>query len=160
MSAPVTRNRQRGRAAPHCAVVTPIGPRAGAGLASWPRLLRPAGEVMALPASCRLADEHRPGRYCFLLLDGSAVAQAGGCVIATFSAGSFVGSLDDQGRPSPLAGMTVRLVTPASAVVLDARRLAVLLESDRVLAGAWLRHKPIMGKRNQLSVPAMSRAAM
>jgi hypothetical protein len=160
VSGPATRSRPRGRAVTRCAVVSRIGPRPEAGLRSWPRLLRPAGEVMALPAGCRLADEHRPGRYCFLLLDGSAVAQAGGCVIATFSAGSFVGSLDDQGRPSPLAGITVRLTTPASAVVLDARRLAMLLESDRVLAGAWLRHKPIMAKRDQLSLPAMSRAAM
>ncbi len=113
-----------------------------AGLLSWPRLLRPAGDELALPVGCRLADERGAGRKCFLLLEGSAVAEADGRPIATFSAGSFVGSLDDRGRPAPLRGMTVRVITPSRAVVLDARRLAALLDADRVLAAAWLRHKP------------------
>ncbi len=113
-----------------------------AGLLSWPRLLRSAGDELALPVGCRLTDERRVGRHCFLLLDGSAVAELGGRPIATFSAGSFVGSLDEDGRPSPLRGLTVRIITPSRAVVLETRRLAALLDSDRVLAAAWLRHKP------------------
>lgn len=113
-----------------------------AGLLSWPRLLRPAGTELSLPAGCRLTDERAPGRYCFLLLAGSAVAEAGGRPIATFTAGSFVGSLDDDGRPSPLRGITVRVIEPTRAVVLDARRLAALLAADRVLASAFFRHKP------------------
>ena len=152
-------------------------------LLSWCRLLRSAGSETILPAGCRLADEHRPGRYCFLLLDGSAVAESGGQPLATFTAGSFIGSLDDLGRPSPLSGITVRAIEPAHALVLEARKLSVLLDSDRVLASAWLRHKPAadradradrtgrMGRPDRSSrsrprqygqarVPVMSRAAI
>jgi CRP-like cAMP-binding protein len=114
----------------------------GPSLLSWCRLLSSAGSETILPAGCRLTDEHRPGRYCFLLLDGSAESWAGGHLLATFSAGSFVGSLDDHGRPSPLLGITVRVIEPAHALVLDTRKLAALLDCDRVLAAAWLRHKP------------------
>jgi len=137
-------------------------------LLSWCRLLQPAGSETILPAGCRLADEHRPGRYCFLLLDGSAAAESRGHPLATFSAGSFIGSLDDRGCPSPLHGITVRAIEPAHALVLDARKLAVLLDSDRVLAAAWLRHKPAAGRpswsrprqQRQPRVPAMSRTAI
>jgi hypothetical protein len=132
-------------------------------LLSWCQLLSPAGSETILPARCRLADEHRPGRYCFLLLDGSAVAEAGGVPLATFSAGSFIGSLDERGRPSPLHGITVRMIGQAHALVLDARKLAVLLDSDRALAIAWLRHKPAAdrpGRYGPPRVPAMSRAAI
>lgn len=118
------------------------------GLASWPRLLRPAGAELSLPVGCRLTDERQAGRHCFLLLEGSAVAQAGGRPLATFSAGSFVGSLDDLGRPSPLRGLTVLVIEPARAVVFDARRLASLLDSDSVLATAFLRHKPAGDSRS------------
>jgi hypothetical protein len=135
----------------------------GPSLLSWCRLLSCAGSETILPAGCRLTDEHRPGRYCFLLLDGSAQAEVGGQQLATFSAGSFVGSLDDRGRPSPLSGITVRVTEPAHALVLDARKLARLLDCDRVLAAAWLRHKPadrpIRGGQ-VFRVPAMSRAAI
>jgi hypothetical protein len=135
----------------------------GPSLLSWCRLLSSAGSEAILPAGCRLTDEHRPGRYCFLLLDGSAEAWASGHPLATFSAGSFVGSLDDRGRPSPLSGITVRVTEPAHALVLDARKLAALLDCDRVLAAAWLRHKPadrpIRGGQ-VFRVPAMSRAAI
>jgi CRP-like cAMP-binding protein len=135
----------------------------GPGLLSWCRLLSSAGSETILPAGCRLTDEHRPGRYCFLLLDGSAEVESDGHLLATFSAGSFIGSLDDRGRPSPLTGITVRVTDPAHALVLDARRLAALLDSDRVLAAAWLRHKPVERpvRRGQVvRVPAMSRAAI
>jgi hypothetical protein len=135
----------------------------GPSLLSWCRLLQSAGGETILPVGCRLADEHRPGRYCFLLLDGSAVAEVDGRPIATFSAGSFVGSLDDSGRPAPLLGVTVRVSEPAHTLVLDARRLAALLDSDRVLATAWLRHKPVdrpVRRGQVVRVPAMSRAAM
>jgi|HubBroStandDraft_1064217.scaffolds.fasta_scaffold13845_3 hypothetical protein len=135
----------------------------GPGLLSWCRLLRSAGSETILPAGCRLTDEHRPGRYCFLLLDGSAVAEVAGRPIATFSAGSFIGSLDNNGRPSPLPGITVRVTEPAHALVLDARRLAALLDYDRALATAWMRHKPVARpvRRGQVSrAPAMSRAAI
>jgi CRP-like cAMP-binding protein len=144
----------------------------------WCRLLQSAGSETILPAGCRLADEHRPGRYCFLLLDGSAAAEAGGQPLATFSAGSFIGSLDERGRPSVLGGITVRAIEPAHALVLDARKLRLLLDSDRALAAAWLRHKPVAARPgrsrpgrsrpgrsrprpdDQPRVPAMSRAAI
>ena len=132
-------------------------------LLSWCRLLSAAGSETILPARCRLTDEHRAGRHCFLLLDGSAVAESGGVPLATFSAGSFIGSLDDRGRPSPLDGITVRVIAPAHALVLDARKLAVLLDSDRALAAAWLRHKPAASRPGRYGlprVPAMSRAAI
>jgi CRP-like cAMP-binding protein len=132
------------------------------GLLSWCRLLQGAGSETILPAGGRITDEQRPGRYCFLLLDGSAVAEAGGRPLATFSAGSFIGSLGDRGLPVPLRGITVRVIEPSHALVLDARKLAALLDSDRALAAAWLRHKPAHQPRRygQARVPAMSRAAM
>ena len=134
-------------------------------LLSWCQLLQPAGTETILPAGCRLADEHRAGRYCFLLLDGSAAAEAAGQPLATFSAGSFIGSMDERGRPSPLRGITVRAIEPAHTLVLEARKLTVLLDSDRVLAAAWLRHKPAAGRprwqqQPQPRVPAMSRTAI
>ncbi len=133
------------------------------GLLSWCSLLQAAGRETILPAGCRLADERQPGRYCFLLLDGGAAAEAGGRPLATFSAGSFVGSLDDRGRPSPLHGITVRVIGQARALVLEPRKLAALLDSDQALAAAWLRHKPPAarpGRYGQPAVPAMSSAAM
>jgi hypothetical protein len=139
----------------------PVKEPAGPGLLSWCRLLRVAGDETVLPVGCRLTDERRPGRYCFLLLDGAAVAEVAGQHIATFSAGSFVGSLDDCGGPSPLPGITVRVIEPVHVLVLDARKLAMLLDSDRALFGAWLRHKPADSpRRNQLRLAAMSKAAM
>jgi CRP-like cAMP-binding protein len=143
-------------------------PATAPSLLSWCRLLQAAGTETVLPAGRRLADEHQPGRYCFLLLDGSAAAEAAGRPLATFSAGSFIGSLDERGSPSPLRGVTVRVIEQARVLVLDARKLAVLLDSDRALAAAWLKHKPAAGRpgwsrpggQRQLRVPAMSRAAI
>jgi hypothetical protein len=132
------------------------------GLLSWCHLLQAAGSETILPPGSRLTDELRPGRHCFLLLDGSAVAEAGGQPLATFSAGSFIGSLGEHGRPAPLRGITVRVIEPAHALVLDARKLGALLDSDRVLAAAWLRHKPASQPRRygQARRPAMSKAAI
>jgi hypothetical protein len=116
-------------------------------LESWPGRLQSVGGEAVLPAGSRLADEARAGRNCFLLLDGSACAEVAGERIASFSAGSFIGSMDPAGRPLPLAGITVRLITPARVLVLDANRLAALIDSDASLAQAWLRHKACVRKR-------------
>ncbi len=158
----VTAIRHNSTVTSHCIPISRVvKPAAGPSLLSWCQLLRSAGDETVLPAGCRLTDERRPGRYCFLLLDGAAVAESAGRPLATFSAGSFIGSLDDDGRPSPLLGITVRVIEPVHVMVLDARRLAALLSSDRVLAAAWLRHKRAdPPRRGQLRLPAMSKAAM
>jgi CRP-like cAMP-binding protein len=92
-----------------------------------------------LPAGSRLADEDRPGRHCFLLIEGSALAQAAGKQLASLTSGSFIGWADNAGLPRPPAGVTVRLVTPARVLVLDADRLAALIAVDPEIARLWSR---------------------
>ena len=42
-----------------------------------------------------------------------------------------------DGRPLPLSGLTVKLATHSRVLVIDARRLAVLIDSDPAAAAAW-----------------------
>lgn len=52
-------------------------------------------------------------------------------------AADFAGPVDADGRPLPLSGVTVQLATHARMLVIDARRLAVLIDSDPAAAAAW-----------------------
>ncbi len=104
---------------------------------AWHERLPEAGGEAELPAGSRLADEVRPVRHCFLLIEGSAVAEAAGNRVVDLAPGAFIGSADQAGRPAPLGGLTVRLVTPARVLVLDADRLAALIDSDPEVAAAW-----------------------
>ncbi len=114
---------------------------------AWHERLAEAGGEAELPAGSRLADEERPARHCFLLIEGSAVAEAAGARVADLAPGAFIGSADQAGRPVPLGGFTVRLVTPARVLVLDADRLAALVDSDPEVADAW--RLAIAGERDQ-----------
>jgi hypothetical protein len=102
----------------------------------WQPLER-AGDEAVLPAGTRLADEARPGRQCFVIIDGTATVEAAGQRVRDLSAGAFVGSVDRAGRPAPPGGLTVRLLTRSRVLVIDAMRLAALIDSDPAAAAAW-----------------------
>ena len=104
--------------------------------ASWAPL-ELAGDEAVLPPGIRLADESRPGRQCFVLIEGRATVESAGNRLRELGAGSFVGLVDADGRPLPLAGLTVQLATHSRVLVIDARRLAVLIDSDPAAAAAW-----------------------
>lgn len=108
----------------------------GPGPSSW-ALLGPAGDEAVLPPGIRLADEARPGRRCFVLIEGTATVEAAGNRLRELGAGAFVGLVDANGRPLPLSGLTVQLATHSRVLVIDARRLAALIESDPAAAMAW-----------------------
>jgi hypothetical protein len=104
----------------------------------WARL-EPAVDEAILPPGIRLADESRPGRRCFLLLEGTATVEASGNPPRELAAGAFVGRLDPAGRPHPPTGITVRVASQARVLVIDPDRLAVLIRSDPSAAAAWRR---------------------
>jgi hypothetical protein len=103
---------------------------------SW-ALLELAGDEAVLPAGTRLAYEGRPGRQCFVLIEGTATVEAAGTPLPGLSAGAFVGLVDSDGLPLPPSGLTVQLAAPSRVLVIDARRLAVLIDSDPAAAAAW-----------------------
>jgi hypothetical protein len=103
---------------------------------SW-ALLELAGDEAILPAGIRLADESRPGRQCFVLIEGSATVEVAGNRLRELGAGTFVGLLDQRGRPLPPSGLTVQLATRSRVLVIDAERLAVLIDSDPAAAAVW-----------------------
>jgi len=103
---------------------------------SW-ALLELAGDEAVLPPGIRLVDESRPGRQCFVLIEGKATVEAAGNRLRELGAGSFVGLVDADGRPLPLSGLTVQLATHSRVLVIDTRRLAVLIDSDPAAAAAW-----------------------
>jgi hypothetical protein len=96
-----------------------------------------AGDEALLPAGSRLADERRPGRQCFLIIEGTATVERDGCRLRSLDSGAFVGELAADGRPLPLTGVTVRLETRSRVLVLDPARLAAAINADSVLAAAW-----------------------
>jgi hypothetical protein len=107
--------------------------------------LERAGDEAVLPAGTRLADEARPGRQCFVIIDGTAAVEAAGQRVRDLGAGAFVGSVDRAGRPAPPGGLTVRLLTRSRVLVIDAMRLATLIDSDPVVAAAWRRLRWLAG---------------
>jgi len=102
-----------------------------------PGLLELAGDEAVLPAGSRLADEERPGRQCFVIIDGRAAVERDGAQLRSLGSGDFVGDVDTSGGPQPPAGVTVRLETRARVVVIDSVRLSALIESEPALAAAW-----------------------
>ena len=96
-----------------------------------------AGDEAVLPAGSCLTHESRPGRQCYVILEGRAAAEVAGRPVLDLAAGSYVGSVDSAGRPIPPAGITVRLRTPARVLVFDAARLAMVIEADPRAADAW-----------------------
>jgi CRP-like cAMP-binding protein len=96
-----------------------------------------AGDEAVLPAGSRLADEERPGRQCFVIIDGRAAVERDGSLLRSLGSGDFVGEVDDAGGPLPPAGVTVRLETRARVLVIDSARLAALIDAEPALAAAW-----------------------
>jgi hypothetical protein len=99
--------------------------------------LEPACDEAILPAGIRLADESRIARHCFILLEGTATVEANGTRLPDLGAGAFVGRLDQGGHPLPPTGLTIQLATRSRVLVIEARRLAELVDSDPVAAAAW-----------------------
>jgi hypothetical protein len=112
----------------------PPEPPADDGLAGLTRL---PGDEAVLPAGSRLADEKRPGRQCFVILDGVAAVERDGCALRSLRSGAFVGGLSPDGRPLPPSGVTVRLETRSRVLVLDSVRLAAAIDADPILAATW-----------------------
>jgi CRP-like cAMP-binding protein len=104
---------------------------------AWHERLAEAGGEAVLPAGSSLADRQRPGRHCFLLIEGSALAERDGEPAEAVTSGTFIGFADRTGLPVPPAGVTVRLVTPARVLVLDTERLAALIDADPAIAALW-----------------------
>jgi hypothetical protein len=99
-------------------------------------LLAQAGDEAILPAGIRLVDETAPGRQCFVLLDGSATAQAAGRR-QKLGPGTFIGSADAAGRPAAPHRVTVRLASRCRVLVIDTGRLAALIAGDPAAAARW-----------------------
>jgi CRP-like cAMP-binding protein len=89
-----------------------------------------------LPAGVQLADENYAGQHCFIILEGRANVEAGGRRLGELTAGAFVGLVDQDGRPLPASGLTVHLATHSRVLVMDAGRLAELVNSDPAAAAA------------------------
>ena len=102
-----------------------------------PGLLELAGDEAVLPAGSRLADEERPGRQCFVIIDGRAAVEREGTQLRSLGSGDFVGDVDASGAPQPPAGVTVRLETRARVLVIDSARLSAMIEVEPALAAAW-----------------------
>jgi D-serine deaminase-like pyridoxal phosphate-dependent protein len=101
-----------------------------------------AGDEAVMPAGSCLTRDSRPGRHCYVILEGRAAAEVSGRPVLDLAAGSYIGSVDQAGRPVPPVGITVRLCTPARVLVFEDVRLAALIEADPRAAGAWRRLSP------------------
>jgi CRP-like cAMP-binding protein len=102
---------------------------------SWEPLKPVSGEAV-LPAGVQLADEDNTGQHCFIILEGRANVEVAGRRLGELSAGAFVGLLDQDGRPMPPSGLTVQLATLSRVLVINASRLAELVNSDPAAATA------------------------
>lgn len=110
--------------------------RTGSDAPPWNLLLRAGGEAV-LPAGMRLADERRPSRCCYVMMDGTATVEVAGNRLGELGAGAFIGQVDARGYPLPARGLTLRLATPARVLVIEPERLAALIETDPAAADAW-----------------------
>ena len=109
-------------------------PPADDGLAGLAEL---TGGEAVLPAGSHLADEQRPSHQCFVIIEGTAAVERGGCRLRSLDSVAFVGELAPDGRPLPPSGVTVRLETRSRVLVLDPARLAAAINADPALAAAW-----------------------
>jgi CRP-like cAMP-binding protein len=107
------------------------------GASGLPEALQLAGDEAVLPAGSRLCDEERPGRQCFVILEGAATVQRDGSTLRSLSSGAFVGAVSADGRPLAPCGVTIRLDIRSRVLVLDPARLAALLDAEPGWASAW-----------------------
>lgn len=100
------------------------------------RVAQLAEEVEAQPGA-QLMDQGRPGRECFVILEGTAGVYVSGEHIATLQPGSMVGEMaliDHRPRSA-----TVLAETPMRLIAFDAKRFKTLLDempkaSQRVMS--------------------------
>lgn len=100
------------------------------------RVAQLAEEVEAQPGA-QLMDQGRPGRECFVILEGTAGVYVSGEHIATLQPGSMVGEMaliDHRPRSA-----TVVAETPMRLIAFDAKRFKTLLDempkaSQRVMS--------------------------
>jgi hypothetical protein len=72
-----------------------------------------------------------------VLLEGAATVEADGNRLRELGPGTFIGVVDSSGRPLPPSGLTVRLAAHSRVLVIDAKRLAMLIDSNPTAAAAW-----------------------
>lgn len=97
----------------------------------------PGGDEAVLPAGTNLVLPSRPGRHCFLVVEGVAVIEWPDGTTSRHGPGSLIGAADANGRPEPLSDVTVRLESPARLLVYETERLAALIDSDSAARAAW-----------------------
>jgi hypothetical protein len=100
-------------------------------------VLQAVGDEAVLPAGAYLAHEAMPGRQCYAILQGQATAEVAGVALIDLPAGSFVGSVDQAGRPAPPDGVTVRVRTQSRVLVFQAAGLAAYIDANPRAADAW-----------------------
>ena len=128
-------------------LVTPIGQKRSMQAANpattppeqprWPRL-DSCGDEAVLPAGTKLAIPSRPGRHCYLVLEGVVVIEWPDGAMSRLGAGSLVARANADGRPEPLSDVTIRLESHARILVCETERLAALIETDSEARAAWL----------------------
>lgn len=96
-------------------------------------VLHMVADEAVLPAGFTLARPNRIGLSCFLLLTGSAVVERRGHRRYA-AAGSLLCEPGENGRPGPPSGVTISLAEPSHVLIIDAARLAELIDADPTLA--------------------------
>lgn len=95
------------------------------------------GAEAVLPAGTNLALPSRPGRHCYLVLEGVVVIEWPDGTTSRLSGGSFIGGADADGRPEPIGDVTIRLESHARILVYQTEHLAALIDVDREARAAW-----------------------
>jgi hypothetical protein len=72
-----------------------------------------------------------------VLLEGAATVEVDGNRLRELGPGAFIGLVGSSRRPLPPSGFTVRLTAHSRVLVIDAKRLAMLIDSDPAAAAAW-----------------------
>jgi hypothetical protein len=72
-----------------------------------------------------------------VLLEGAATVEVDGKRLCELGPGTFIGLVGSSRHPLPPSGLTIRLTTHSRVLVIDAKRLAMLIDSDPAAAAAW-----------------------
>ena len=110
----------------------------------WPAL-HSCGDEAVLPAGTNLVIPTRPGRHCYLVLDGVAIIEWPDGTTSRVGSGSFIAGVDADGRPKPLSDVTVRLESHGRILVCEPDRLAAVIDSDSDARAASLAMPPQPG---------------
>lgn len=116
-----------------------------------------AVDVLDVAAGQRLTVEGRPGRSIYLVVDGRAVAERGGAVVAAIGAGDVVADLVPAGGDP--RGATVRATTAMRVLVAGPGSVADLLDGMAAAAeAACAAAIPVLVPRPDRRGPAMGSA--